>query len=168
MTAGGRFALALLPLLALGAALAVALQAGLADDATDLAPPDAARSAAPPASPAADPPAANPVDAWFATILARPLFEPDRRPPTVRSPPAEVEVPRLIGVMVSPTSRVAIFAGASGGKPLVVAEGGQVGGHVVQSIQPGEATLAGPRGQRTLHPFARDSGAAPTGGADRR
>ncbi|GGC55911.1 hypothetical protein GCM10011504_37840 [Siccirubricoccus deserti] len=168
MTAGNRFALALLPLLALGAALAAALHAGLAGDATDTAPPEAARPAAHADMPESDPPAANPVDDWVATTLARPLFEPERRPPTLRSTPVDAELPRLIGVMVSPATKVAIFAGASGGKPLVVAEGGRVGGHVVQSIRPGEATLAGPRGQRILHPFARNPGAASATGADRR
>jgi general secretion pathway protein N len=168
MTTGSRFALALLPLLALGAALAAALHAGLAEDPAGITSPPSTPPTAHAAEPDADPPVENPVDAWVTTILARPLFEPDRRPPSPRSVPVEVELPRLIGVMVSPASRVAIFAGATGGKPLVVAEGGQVGGHVVQSIRPGEATLAGPRGQRILHPFTRHGAAAPESSADRR
>jgi general secretion pathway protein N len=162
MTDGGGFALALLPRLVLGAALAAALYAGLEEDAA--APPDTAPPAAVHlAAPDTDPPAAQPIDAWVSTILARPLFAPDRRPPARQDMPIEVELPRLIGVLVSPASRLAIFAGAAGGKPLVVAEGGSVGAHVLQSIRPGEAIMAGPRGQRILHTFGQGGGTPATG-----
>ncbi len=95
------------------------------------------------------------VGGWARTVLARPVFVPGRRPP---APPARAEaaaafvLPRLAGVMVGPTDRVAIFAATPGGKPLVMREGGRMGDDMIDSIEPGQVTLSGPDGARILLP----------------
>jgi len=90
-----------------------------------------------------------------ATILARPLFSPGRRPPAVAAagPGAPAEsLPRISGVFVTPAGRRVIFATLKDGKPLVVAEGGHVGAFTVQSIRAGQVTVHGPEGDRVLSP----------------
>lgn len=93
---------------------------------------------------------------WTATSLARPLFSPSRRPPAVaaadQAASAAPTLPRIAGVVVTPAGRRVIFAEAKGGKPLVVAEGGQVAGFTVRSIQAGKVVLRGPDGERVLSP----------------
>lgn len=86
-----------------------------------------------------------------ATILARPLMTPTRRP----RPPAQVstpatELPRLTGIIISPDGRSAIFAGKP--RMLVIPEGGRVGEYTVQQIAPGLVTLNGPVGLVALRP----------------
>jgi len=95
----------------------------------------------------------DPTQARVDAILARPLFQPNRRPPasgSVASGPASL--PRLSGVMVSGGGRSVIFAAGADGKPVVLAEGGRIGAYVVQSIGAGEAVVLGPEGPRTLRP----------------
>jgi hypothetical protein len=58
----------------------------------------------------------------------------------------------LTGIMITPDGRRAIFAPAGGGKPAVVAEGGSLGGYVVQTISLGEVVLTGPDGSHSLNP----------------
>jgi hypothetical protein len=86
---------------------------------------------------------------WIDTILARPLFTPDRRPPhqphVEAAPVAAVGPPRLAGVLISPAGKAAIFA-ADGPKPIVVHEGGKLGQYTVQLIEAGRVTLQGPGG----------------------
>jgi hypothetical protein len=95
-------------------------------------------------------------DAWVQHILARPLFSRDRRPTPViakaGSDPLLASLPRLTGVLVGPFGRSAIFASDSGGKALVIVEGGNVGPYTVQAIEPGRVTIAGPEGVRQLQP----------------
>jgi hypothetical protein len=90
---------------------------------------------------------------WETAILARPLFNPDRRPVArAAAGLAEAGLPRLSGIMITPAGRHAIFASPSGGKPNVVVEGGSVGGYLVEAISPGEVMLAGSDGKHSLHP----------------
>ena len=91
---------------------------------------------------------------WEAAILARPLFNPDRRPSAqaLAGSGEAAGLPRLSGIMITPTGRHAIFASTTGGKPDVVAEGGSVGGYLVEAISPGEVMLAGSDGKHSLHP----------------
>jgi hypothetical protein len=96
------------------------------------------------------------VPRWAATALARPLFDPSRRPPgataattAAREAPA---VPRLTGVLVSPAGKSAIFTVVGDPHPVVATEGGRVSGFVVRSIGAGEATLVGADGIRVLRP----------------
>lgn len=91
---------------------------------------------------------------WLASILARPLFSPDRRPPAGGSVVAGAGLaglPRLSGVMVGPFGRSAIFA-PDGGKPLIVAEGGRIAAWTVQTIRANTVEVVGPDGRRTLEP----------------
>ena len=99
---------------------------------------------------------------WAATILARPLFSPGRRPPTAAAAPGAVapSLPRVAGIMVTPAGRRAIFA-EKGAKPLVLGEGGQVSGFTVQSIQAGQVTVRGPQGIRVLSPTFDPEAPAP-------
>jgi hypothetical protein len=89
-----------------------------------------------------------------ATILGRPLFNRDRRPPPIPEEAAlpTNELPRLAGILVTPFGNTAIFAAVDGGKPMVVSEGSHVGKFIVKSIAIGQVTMIGPEGQRLLHP----------------
>jgi hypothetical protein len=118
---------------------------------------------------AAAPPAALPdhTDEWVTTVLARPLFSPDRRPPseaaTVAAGSQTPEgLPRLTGVIVSPSGRSAIFAN-EGGKPVVVTEGGRVNAWIVRAIDIGTVRVSGPGGARDLHPSFEAAPATQTG-----
>jgi general secretion pathway protein N len=95
-------------------------------------------------------------DAWVQHILARPLFSKNRRPtPVVARAGGDTvlaSLPRLTGVLVGPFGRSAIFASDSGGKPMVIVEGGTLGPYTVQAIEPGRVTVAGPEGVRQLQP----------------
>lgn len=100
--------------------------------------------------------------AWAATLLARPPFSPDRRPPGPgAAAPAlpDAPLPRLTGILVTPEGRSAIFAGQP--QPTVVREGGILGRFSVQRIEPGQVILAGPDGPRILRP-AFDAAAPPS------
>jgi len=95
-----------------------------------------------------------------ATILARPLFEMERRPLTeaalANTTPA---VGRLTGIIiVSQNEKFLIFAGAEGAKPIVLTEGGRIGADIVQTIAVGQATLLGPDGLKTIRPSFEDTG----------
>jgi general secretion pathway protein N len=87
--------------------------------------------------------------AELATIFARPLFQPDRRPVPAT---ASAKLGRLAGIIVSGTEKVLIFAGSSGSKPIVMKEGDHVGADVVQSISDEHAALAGPDGVKVITP----------------
>ena len=93
---------------------------------------------------------------WAATALARPLFNPDRRPvappPAAAAATAPAELPRLSGVMVTPAGRRAIFAGPANGRPVTVAEGQRIGLFLVNKIETGAVTLLGPDGPRRITP----------------
>src|SRR5262249_12983841 len=93
-------------------------------------------------------------DDWVASILARPLFSPDRRTRAdgpIASGAAPVGLPRLSGVLVGPFGRSAIFA-SDAGKPLIVAEGSRVAAWTVRTIAAGSVEIVGPGGSQTLHP----------------
>ena len=86
-------------------------------------------------------------------VLARPLFSPNRRPAEKDAAPVASLpklLPRLTGVVVSPVGRFALFAGAEGGRPLVMSEGDHVGGIVIEAIEAGEVTVRGPDGAMVL------------------
>ena len=87
-----------------------------------------------------------------ATILARPLFSPNRRPDKVASDGARTGLARLTGIIVSSAGKSAIFAGAAGSKAAVVGEGARIGLYLIESIDAGGVTIVGPNGQRVLHP----------------
>jgi hypothetical protein len=102
-------------------------------------------------------------EAVVAVILARPLFEPGRRPVTAATSagaPAE-KLPRLTGVLVTPSGRRVIFASPVHGKPVIATEGTHIGNFVVQSIASGEVTVLGPDGAHTIRPSYDTSVATP-------
>ncbi len=107
----------------------------------------------PPSAPAASraaATAAEPVAAWAATALGRPVFATDRRPPAaVTAAAGPQNLPRLAGIVVSPNGRTAIFAGA-GDKSTAVAEGAAVGPWRVVAIHADAVDMAGPQGARTV------------------
>jgi hypothetical protein len=84
----------------------------------------------------------------LATILARPLFAPARRPPAGAAT-TEEGLPRLAGVIIGPDIRRAIFAPAKG-SATVVTEGGRTAGYDVHAIGPNEVILSGPDGEHRL------------------
>jgi len=90
---------------------------------------------------------------WLKISLARPLFEPSRRPPKTSelSAGSAPKLPRLSGVMITPEERIVIFAGPDG-KSVILHEGGSIYGYTVQKITPGQATVTGPDGRQVIHP----------------
>jgi hypothetical protein len=99
------------------------------------------------------------VAADVAKILARPLFEANRRPPAAAPVAAAAAVvPRVTGLVVTASGRSAIFAVPGDPRPVVVGQGGRVGVFTVRSIEAGAVTLLGPDGPLVLRP----SFAAPT------
>jgi hypothetical protein len=116
------------------------------------------RAAASPASNADRGPTDAALQSWSATILARPLFSPSRRPAigNVLAATPAAALPRLSGVLVSASGKLAIFAGPAG-KPAILQVGDRLGRFVVRAISDGEVTLDGPGGRQLLHPaFASD------------
>jgi hypothetical protein len=141
--------------------LAIEIGHGIPDGTAELAAPSDAPSAAQPTQA----PAADRTDAWVATILARPLFSADRRPPIDEATTDAAVVPdaspRLAGVLVSPAGKTAIFADPTGGKPIVVREGGRIGAYTVRAIEAGQVTLTGPQGVQVLRPAFAPGSAGP-------
>jgi hypothetical protein len=91
--------------------------------------------------------------------LGRPIFSPSRRPeaaplasdvPAMVSPPVAA-LPRLTGIVTSPGDRLALFAVAEG-KVAELAEGAAMGDYMIRSISPDAVVVAGPGGERVLHP----------------
>jgi general secretion pathway protein N len=125
---------------------------------------EAARRVAPRAAPvpanaairSAAPASAEPVAAWTSTILARPLFSPERRPSApaavaAAEPAAPQSLPRLAGIVVTPRSRTAIFSNGAD-HSTIATEGATVGEWRVVAIHAEAVELAGPDGARTVHP----------------
>lgn len=89
-----------------------------------------------------------------AATLARPLFNPNRRPAgrdADGSAGAGIADMRLTGIVTGPGERLAIFA-VTGAKPLIVGEGGEVSGWRIETITPGAVSLSGPGGTERLQP----------------
>jgi hypothetical protein len=87
-------------------------------------------------------------ETWLNQILARPLFSPDRHP-------VEVGVrglPRLAGIIVAGSQRVAIFAAPSNGHPIVAPAGAHIGAYEVRTITDSGVTVVGPEGTTTIRP----------------
>jgi hypothetical protein len=97
-----------------------------------------------------------PVSQLTATILARPLFSPTRRPQQTAAN-GHSELPlgdmRLSGIVITPDEHLAIFVPA-GGKPLVRSEGDMISDWRVESIADQSVSLTGPSGTTTLEPKA--------------
>ena len=129
---------------------------------------EAAPGAAPADTAAAADSGNGPTD-YAEAILERPLFKPDRQPypadggTLIAAPPADL--PRLTGILMSSDARHAIFE-PDGAKPIVVAEGDNVGDWHVQEIAADSVTLTGPEGTTRLQPkFTATQAIAPGAGA---
>lgn len=128
-------------------------------------------AAAEPAPPAQMPQsvqaAADQGDQSVDILLARPLFDPERKPEGApgsakAAAAAAGEPPRLAGIVLLPGIKTAIFQPAGKDeKPIVAGEGGDVAGWKVLSIDDGAVGVAGPHGTRTLSPQF-DPNAAPS------
>jgi general secretion pathway protein N len=86
---------------------------------------------------------------WTATILARPLFRPDRRPLAAAAAPT-APLPRLTAIVVTQAGAIAIFDG--GGKPIAAAAGGEVDGYRIARIFPDRVVIDSPSGGLVLRP----------------
>jgi hypothetical protein len=95
------------------------------------------------------------LDEQVATVLARPLFNPDRRPAALAKSKSATELGlkslRLAGIITAPGRRFAIFA-VTGGKPLTLPEGQTVSGWQIESITPRQVSLSAFGGMITLQP----------------
>jgi hypothetical protein len=92
------------------------------------------------------------VGQWADTILARPIFSPNRRPPAVADTNAVIVLPRLTAIIITPGTRSAVFS-VPGGKALALGPGGEVAGYELKSITAGGVVLLGPDGGiTTLRP----------------
>ena len=129
-----------------GCALLVAV---VAAEAVSAPSGDVGQPSAPPSHPAAAPPAPLAPEgdrsaAWSTTLLGRPLFAPDRRPIAGAAGPLahEAALPRLSGIMLSPTLRLAIFEDDHAPRARIVAEGASVAGWMVAGIGTDSVTLS--------------------------
>lgn len=93
----------------------------------------------------------------MATILARPLFSPTRRPPEAATADDRTETSladmRLTGILIAPNQHVAIFAIANG-KPFIRSEGEMISDWRIETIAAQSVSLSGPKGTTTLEPKA--------------
>lgn len=87
-----------------------------------------------------------------ATIAARPLFDPRRKPPMRDAAESSLapSLPRLTGIVTSSDAAWAIFETSRGNRPLVMREGDRVGGRLIQSISSGGITVQDLEGARIL------------------
>ena len=97
---------------------------------------------------------------WVGSILARPLFTPSRRGAAASAVAvANNALPRLSGIMITPTKKTAVFTPAAG-LPIMAQEGGEIGLYTVRSIDPNYVVVTGPRGIQILHMTFDATGAA--------
>ncbi len=79
----------------------------------------------------------------FSETTERPLFLPDRRPPVIDETQEEVEdvesgLFTLLGIIVSPTQRIALVKVRGSQEVLQLSEGQQANGWTVLQISPGD------------------------------
>lgn len=112
--------------------------------------------------PAAPPDATDAaISQWGNTALARPLFNPGRRPADQPGAAADGSLPRLSAIIVTAGGSAAVFA-ADGQKPQVIAQGDSIAGYVLNRIAPDHVELSGPGGPLTLRPQFAGAAAAGT------
>jgi hypothetical protein len=94
------------------------------------------------------------IRAWVAAILARPLFEPSRRPPSPANAggPAAAGFPRLTGIIITPQTRAALFAAPGSARPIVVTAGSRLNGVLIKTIDDNQVVVVDANGPRILHP----------------
>lgn len=146
MIAPGRAAPIGLSAMAAALSCIIALEAATWRKPVPASPVRPTKAAVPNLAPSAAGP--DPHEDWFNQILARPLFNPDRRPieSGVRG------LPRLTGIVVAGAQRVAIFAGPSNGRPVLAQAGAHIGAYEVRSIADEGVTVVGPTGTSLVRP----------------
>jgi hypothetical protein len=100
------------------------------------------------------------VQGWVSSMLGRPLFREDRRPPKTGNDVVLKgdEPTRLTGVITGPFGNRAIFMSGGNPQPIVATEGTRVSDFVVRSIQPDRVIIESDGGVRTLKPtFVEDA-----------
>jgi hypothetical protein len=92
-------------------------------------------------------------------LLSRPLFDPTRRPPAAptQAPAAPVEFPRLSGIMITPTEKIAVFSPAMGA-PIIVNQNSRFGPFTVLAISGESVTIKSPGGVIVLRWNLSDRG----------
>jgi hypothetical protein len=110
---------------------------------------------------------AKDVGAWAAAIVARPLFEPSRRPPesAAAAGATATAFPRLAGIIITPQSREAIFAAAGSPRPIVVMVGSRLNGVLIKSIDDGVVVVTDAQGTRAIRPSFDTSSSRSADGA---
>ncbi|MBV9655975.1 MAG: hypothetical protein JOZ42_15585 [Acetobacteraceae bacterium] len=86
-------------------------------------------------------PEASAVERWATVSLARPLFARDRRPDVKQTSAVQAELPRLAGIITTPSQRVAIFEPPGGAKPVLVEPGQIVAGWKITAVSGEEVDL---------------------------
>jgi hypothetical protein len=113
--------------------------------------PGDAGSTPPPALPAATAQVVDvAVSQWGSDVLARPLFNPSRRP-DASAGGDDGGLPRLSAIIVTGHEGTAIFA-ADGQKPQSVGVGGEIDGDKLLRVDPDEVELLSPSGPLILRP----------------
>jgi hypothetical protein len=105
------------------------------------------------------------VQNWVDIILARPLFEPSRRPPPTAAGSGTTGpgFPRLTGIVILPQQREAIFAAPGKTQPIVVTAGSRLNGVLIKSIESGSVVVVDGAGTRIIRPsFATGGASAPS------
>ncbi len=96
---------------------------------------------------------------WVATTLARPLFEPSRRPPATGT---GTSLPRLTGIVISTHLRDAIFMASGGKRAIVVTTGCRLDGMLIERIDADGVVVVDAGGTRRLRPsFESQAGQPP-------
>ena len=97
---------------------------------------------------------AKDTESWARTIVARPLFAINRRPPKSaggRSAVASTGLPRLSGIMISQAGKRAIFM-PEGGRARTLAEGAMLDEYRISQISADRVILSGAKGEMVLKP----------------
>jgi len=105
----------------------------------------------------------NKVQKELAAALARPLFTPGRHVTDLAAAgtaEAPLQQPRLAGIIITPTTKLAIFTSGGGGNSIIVTEGQHIANSVVESILPSTVRLLGPAGETVLSATFDHSAAA--------
>jgi len=146
MIALGRAAPIVLSAIAAALACAIALEVADSHHSVPATPIRPSKAIAQNQAPLAEGPDSH--ENWLNQILGRPLFNPDRRPieSGVRG------LPRLTGIVVAGSQRVAIFAGPSNGRPVLAQAGAHIGAYEVRSIADEGVTVVGPTGTSLVRP----------------
>jgi hypothetical protein len=92
------------------------------------------------------------IDARIGEVLARPVFNLDRRPVGIGTHTV-AGLTRLTGIIVTGSRKVAIFAGQAGGRPVVAEEGARLNAYELKEISDTGVTVVGPTGTVVMTPL---------------